>query len=150
MQALVNLDNKKAVITLTKEQIAEINRQQDPYLQACLILGETPRPALTDTSNKRLVHEDFAHRLVMCIEAKNAIKQEDGTYKVWQPVYDGNERHFYPRFVKDSSGSGWSFSVYGYWYTDTVVGPRLEYRTYDLMLEGVKEFKTYYEGYFNN
>ncbi len=109
MEATVILKDKKAIIILTDEQIAAINKQQDPYLQACLKMGETPRPTLNDRSNRRLVYEDFAHRLEMCIEAKNAIQQPDGTFKRWEAVYGKSENHYLPYFKPDSSGSGWAF-----------------------------------------
>jgi hypothetical protein len=150
MEALVIKGDKRAIIILNDEQIAAIDKQQDPYIQACLKMGETPRQPLTDRSNRRLVGEDYAHRLEMCIEAKNAIEQPDGTFKRWEQVYDGVERHYYPLFKKDSSGPGWSYYDYGDWRTRTSVGPRREYRSFDLMKEGAEEFKEYYEGVFNN
>jgi len=118
------------------------NQNQNPYSKACELLGITPRPALKDKIDADLVAEDAFHRLTICIKAKNLI---DG--KVWTPVHDGSERHYYPWFYKnnkDSSGLGLSYGDYDYGLSNSLVGSRLEYRTYKLAREGAEEFKKYY------
>jgi hypothetical protein len=122
----------------------------DPYLLACEKLGKTPRPELTDITDSESVHEDFAHRLRTCIAAENAIPQEDGTVIEWKPAYDGTEDHYFPWFKKDKSGPGWSYCGNVSRGTDTGVGPRLEYRSYDIMITAVKKLNHLYVGYFNN
>lgn len=116
----------------------------DPYLKACKLLGKTPRPPLADRSDADEVSEDAYHRLTTCIRAKNMIGG-----KVWVPNYDGNEPHYFPVWKKAPSGFGLAFDHAGYWCTYTDVGARLEYRTEALMLEGVKEFETYYQDCLN-
>jgi hypothetical protein len=120
-------------------------KQEDPYIKACHALGIAPRPALEDRSDKRAVSEDGYHRLIICIEAKNMI---DG--QPWKRVYDGSQLGYYPWWKPDPSGLGFTYSYYDDWPPVTPVGPRLEYRTRELLLEGMKEFKPYYDDYFNN
>jgi len=117
---------------------------QDPYLKACALLGETPKPVLADRSNSDEVSIDAYARLIVCIRAKNMI---DG--KIWIAKYDGTEWHYYPRWrwTKTNAGSGFAYVYYVYWDSFTYVGERLEYRTYELMKEGVVEFKEYYDAY---
>jgi hypothetical protein len=115
----------------------------EPYLRACKVLWITPRPALEDWSDLDLVASDAHYRLTICIRAKNMIEG-----KVWEPVYDGSENHYVPMFSKTAgSGLGFSRSYYVNWGQYSDVGSRLEYRTYDLMLEGVKEFDGYYQDF---
>ncbi len=115
----------------------------NPYLKACALLSLTPRPELTDLSNSDLVSEDAYHRLIICIRAKNMIRG-----KVWIPVYNGTEWHYFPRWKKDTAGFGFPDVDCVGWDSLTNVGERLEYRTYELMMQGVKEFKPYYDAYF--
>lgn len=114
--------------------------QTDPYLKACEALGKTPLPPLADRSDPDLVASDAFYRLTICIRAKNMI---DG--RIWVPVYDGSEWHYWPRWIKNSSGLGFACTDYDYWNTGTDVGPRLEYRTLNLLREGVVEFKSFYD-----
>ncbi len=115
----------------------------DPYLKACKILGETPEPELQDRSNLDKVSIDAYGRLIICIRAKNMIDGE-----VWKPVYDGSENHYWNYFTK--TPLGFSCTRTYLWHTITTVGPRLEYRSYDLAMEGAKEFDKYYQDYFNH
>ncbi len=124
--------------------------KKDLYLLACQKLGKTPKPVLTDLSDSEAVHDDAAHRLRTCIAAENAIKQPDGTFKEWKAVYDGYERHYFPYHKKDPSGSGWAYDSYVCWDTSTLVGPRLEYRSYEIMIGAVTKLNPYYEAYLNS
>eukprot|EP01037_Dinobryon_pediforme_P011467 gene11467-11560_t len=103
---------------------------EDPYLRACKKLGITPEPSLKNRDNKDLVSADAHYRLTICIRAKNVI---DG--KVWEPVYDGSETHYWPYFNLES-GFGFSRTTCANWRTFTGVGSRLEYRTEELAQEG--------------
>ncbi len=115
---------------------------EDPYIQACRILGVTPRPELANRSDIDAVSADAFYRLIFCIRAKNMIKG-----KLWKPVYDGVEQHWFPRWKKTGAGFGLTTADYDSWTSDTVVGERLEYRTRELLLEGVAEFDKYYQDY---
>lgn len=115
---------------------------ENPYLKACALLGETPRPELADRTNSDRVSEDAYHRLTICIRAKNMLNG-----KVRPITYDGSQYHYYPRFRPDPSGSGFACVIYDCWTSDTNVGERLEYLSYDLMMEGVNEFKAYYDDF---
>lgn len=118
----------------------------DPYIRACIQLGITPLPELEDKSDTLEVWADNAKRLVTCIAAKNAFKQSNGTYKLWKPIYDGNERHWYPvPNMKEGSGFGLSATNCDYWLSTSTVGSRLEYREDSLAREGFEEFKPYYK-----
>lgn len=118
------------------------------YLKACKLLGEKPRPELKDKSNKRNVANDAHHRLMVCIAAKNLIKQDDGTLKEWEQNIDGTKIGYEPRFYKGSS-PGFSYYNYGIWASSTGVGARLQYSSYELMKEGVVEFNEYYQALLN-
>lgn len=117
----------------------------DPYLLACAKLGKTPKPPLADRSDLDAVSCDAYDRLIICIRVKNMV---DG--KVWKQVYDGSEYHYTPRFQPDKSGFGFSRTAYDGWYTNSGVGSRLEYRSYDLMIEGVNEFAALYNDLLTN
>lgn len=112
----------------------------NPYLKACKLLGVTPIRELKERGNKDVVAADAFYRLTICIRAKNMLKGKE-----WQPVYDGTELHYYPVWAKNKSGFGFSYSFYVNWHSGTYVGSRLEYRTRELVKEGVVEFKQYYD-----
>ncbi len=114
----------------------------DPYLKACEVLGKTPVPVLTDRSDADRVSADAYERLIICIRAKNLV---DG--KIWIPVYDGSEYHYWPYFKPNASGFGFSYANYDGWGTRTSVGSRLEYRTRELAEQGAEEFKQYYNDF---
>lgn len=115
---------------------------QKYYLKACEILGKTPVPELEDLSDNDKVSSDAYDRLVICIRVMNMI---DG--KIWIPVYDGSEWHYYPVFTPNKSGFGFSYSHCVSWITNSIVGSRLEYRTRELYEKGVKLFMPYYISY---
>lgn len=115
---------------------------EDPYLVACKLLGVTPKPPLTYRGDADEVSADAYYRLIFCIRAKNMING-----KIWKPVYDGSEKRWYPLWKKSEAGFGLANSDYDLWNSDTIVGERLEYRTRELLLEGVKEFDRYYQDY---
>jgi len=114
----------------------------DPYSKACEALGIKPKPPLEDRSDKDAVSADAYARLIICIRAKNMV---DG--KVWVPVYDGTEWHYWPYFKPDKSGLGFSGTLYDGWCTVTDVGSRLEYRNRILAEEGAREFKELYNDF---
>lgn len=109
------------------------------YLQACEAFGKIPVPVLEDRSDSDVVSSDAYGRLVMCIALKNAIKG-----KRWIPIYNGSEDHYYAYVRPNASGSGFSCPNTTGWSTPTYVGARLEYRTRELCLQGIKEFEAYY------
>lgn len=117
-------------------------KRADPYLAACEKLGVGPLPALKDRSDTDKVSADAFYRLTICIRAKNMING-----KVWKQVFDGVEKHWFPRWLKNKAGFGLADAYYGHWYTNTDVGERLEYRTEQLLKEGVEEFNEYYQDY---
>eukprot|EP01037_Dinobryon_pediforme_P011466 gene11466-11559_t len=104
--------------------------ETDPYAKACRILGIKPIPAIADDADADIRSIDAYSRLIICIRAKNMI---DG--KVWKPLYDGSETHYWPYFNLES-GFGFSYTRYVTWRTITFVGSRLEYRTEELAQEG--------------
>lgn len=118
-------------------------QKTNPYLLACKKLGITPVAELTDRSDKDMVSADAFYRLTICIRAKNMLP--DGT--LWKAVYDGSEWHYYPWWKPNPSGPGWSYHGCDIWITRTYAGPRLEYRSLELLKEGVKEFDQYYQDY---
>lgn len=153
MKLTIEVNGEPVTVTLTKEQVDEVKSsgQTDPYLLACEKLGEMPRPTLVGCTTRRLIGEDFSHRLEVCIDAKNAIKQPDGTYKIWDPLYNGKENVYRPYFKREFAGSGWAYyDYYVFWGTATDAGPRREYKSHELMMEGVEEFIEYYNGVFNS
>lgn len=137
--ALKKADNEEKGILkkLFPEQFKE-----DPYIEACKVLGKTPLPPLADRSDQDLVSADAFYRLTICIRVKNMING-----KIWKQVYDGVEKHWFPRWLKNSAGFGLPSTICDYWDVSTTVGERLEYRTEQLLLEGVEEFDQYYQDY---
>lgn len=117
-----------------------MNESMQLYLEACEALGETPRPELTDRSNKDDVSADAYHRLIKCIRYLNML---DG--KVWVYPMNGKEYGYEPRWRKDTSGFGFSGTAYVSWGTGTLVGSRLTYRTYNLMKSGVVKLNSFYQ-----
>jgi len=115
---------------------------EEPYLKACSKLGIKPKSVLADRSDADEVSADAFYRLTICIRAKNMIKD-----KIWKPVYDGSEQHWYPRWKLTDAGFGLTGTFYVRWHSAATVGERLEYRTRELALEGVKEFDGYYQDY---
>jgi len=114
----------------------------DPYLKACEALGIKPKPPLKDRSDKDEVSIDAYRRLIVCIRAKNMV---DG--KIWTPVYDGSEWHYWPYFKPKSTGLGFTGTRYDDWHTSTIVGSRLEYRSRSLAEEGAREFEALYNDF---
>lgn len=109
------------------------------YLQACKAFGKTPITVLEDRTDSDIVSIDAYSRLITCIAFKNAIKGNR-----WIPIYDGSESHYYAYVRPNASGSGFSGADCVYWAACSSVGSRLEYRTLQLCLEGIKEFEGYY------
>ncbi len=107
--------NGKAIsITLTKEQIADINKQSNKlksiedingYEDACEILGKKPEYPIAD-----------------CYEQLNTIARAanfiDNGYKVWKPKFDGSSYNYYPYFKENNSGLVFHSSVYVCMSTD--------------------------------
>jgi hypothetical protein len=115
---------------------------QKYYLDACQTLGKTPVPELEDCSDNDKVSSDAYDRLVICIRVMNMV---DG--KIWIPVYNGTENHYYAAVRPNESGFGFSRTCYDCWIALTTVGSRLEYRSRDLYDKGFKLLKPYYENY---
>ena len=93
-------------ITLTKDQLAEIAKQQKrvksssdihSYPDACEVLGTTPKTR--DDFNTDA--EWFTHRLFTKIEAANFL---DNDSKKWEPDFTNNSSKFIPYFERKSSG----------------------------------------------
>lgn len=65
----------------------------------------------------------------------------------WQPNWDNSSEYkYYPWFDMRSSGSGgFSFSAYDYWYTHSVVGSRLCFKSKDLAIYAGKQFEAIYK-----
>lgn len=116
-----------------------MNKLHKYYLKACKALGKTPISELIDRTDSDIVSVDAYARLIICIAYKNMIKG-----KRWIPVYDGSEWHYYAYVRPNASGSGFSSTSCDSWDTYTDVGARLEYRTRELCLAGIKEFERYY------
>lgn len=116
-----------------------MNPNEKYYLKACKAFGKTPVPVLENRSDSDVVSTDAYGRLIMCIALKNAIKG-----KRWIPIYDGSEDHYYVYVRPNASASGFSYTLTLLWCTNSDVGARLEYRTRELCLQGIKEFEAYY------
>lgn len=84
-------------------------------------------------------HEEYmnaCHVLAIGIEVLN----ED-----WRADYlDDNQVKYEPRFIH-KSGAGLSLSDYDGWAANSVVGPRLVYRSSELLYHGVKIFMPWYK-----
>lgn len=93
-------------ITLTKDQLAEIAKQQKrvksssdihSYPDACEVLGRTPKTREDFNSDT----EWFTHRLFTKIEAANFL---DNDGKKWEADFTNNSSKFIPYFERKSSG----------------------------------------------
>jgi hypothetical protein len=59
---------------------------------------------------------------------------------------DTNQRKYHPRFqLGSSSGPVFSYHDYDFWRTGSFVGARLDYLSYDNMIDAVTKFLPYYE-----
>jgi hypothetical protein len=140
LKALIEDEGTKAIL----KKLIDAELSEDPYIKACAILRKTPKPELEDKSDADEVWQDNAGRLATCIKAKNII---DG--KIWVPVYDGSETHYWPvPDLSDPSGFGFSVTDFDDWRASSGVGSRLEYRSTELAEEGFEEFKPYYKIHF--
>lgn len=69
----------------------------------------------------------------------------------WDPNKNyGNEYRYEPRFIKNSSGSGFSHSTYAYWYTCTSVGSRLCLQTPERAIYVGNEYIETYNQWLTN
>jgi len=67
----------------------------------------------------------------------------------WQADFTDSSQYKYVPYFRNRSGSGLSFSDFDDWFSDTGVGSRLCYRSYDIMLHGVKILESYYNQFLN-
>lgn len=123
-------------------------KQQSNYLASCQKLGITPKEAPQAGATDRDIYDYHMHVLGTCVGAENAIEQPDGTFKEWKAPKDGKTVTYQPWFIK--SGSGWAYYYYDSWFLNSVAGPRREYSSYELMMEGVEEFDQYYQAVYSN
>lgn len=67
----------------------------------------------------------------------------------WVADYSNSDQYKYePRFYH-KAGFGLSYDDFVIWYTRTAVGPRLCYRSYEIMMHGIKIMQKYYNDFFN-
>lgn len=107
MNLKTQYNGKDISITLTKEQIQEINRQSNQpkivedinsYLDACEILKE-----------EFGLNASYYEQLNTIARAANFI---DNEYKIWEPKFDGNLHNYYPYFKENNSGLVFCSSSY--------------------------------------
>ncbi|WP_298220849.1 hypothetical protein [Flavobacterium sp.] len=104
------------------------------YEAACVALGKDPnvRPDFSMLPELQRNYFNELFELDTIVEAKN----NEGLEKPW----NGLSRKYWPVFTKDSSsGSGWAYYVYVFWYTITDAGAR-PFRSYEMMRETVDQF----------
>lgn len=113
------------------------------FEDACQLLGIEPNvpevSMLPDNHKKALVAH---YKLVIIAEAVN---------EGWKPNWDNwDERKYYPWFDLEgsSSGAGFSYYDYDYWHSDSFVGSRLCFKTWELAEYIGKTFIDLYKDYF--
>ena len=92
-----------------------------------------------EDENKNLSPDEVAYRKVKLIV--NALN--DG----WNPDWTDSSQYKYSPWFKmgSSSGSGFSYDVYGYWYTGSYVGSRLCFKSRELAEYAGKQFTEIYK-----
>ncbi|WP_407497460.1 hypothetical protein [Elizabethkingia meningoseptica] len=113
------------------------------FEDACQLLGIEPNvpevSMLPENHQKAIVAH---YKLVIIAEAVN---------EGWKPNWDNwDERKYYPWFDLEGSSSGAGFSCrgYGYWSTNSDVGSRLCFKTWELAEYIGKTFIDLYKDYF--
>lgn len=124
-----------------------ITEQIKSYEDACKALGINP-DALPDVSALPEKHRKalIAHyKIITITEALN---------EGWQPNWNNHDEFKYsPYFgvdasVEQPSGFGFSFSIYVIWLTATAVGSRLCFKSSELCLYAIEQFKELYIDYY--
>jgi len=113
------------------------------FEDACQLLGIEPNvpevSMLPENHQKAIVAH---YKLVIIAEAIN---------EGWKPNWDNwDERKYYPWFDLEgsSSGAGFSFNVFVGWDSDSDVGSRLCFKTWELAEYIGKTFIDLYKDYF--
>ncbi|WP_379963952.1 hypothetical protein [Epilithonimonas sp. UC225_85] len=113
------------------------------FEDACQLLGIEPNlpevSMLPENHQKAIIAH---YKLVIIAQAIN---------ENWKPNWDNwNERKYYPWFDLEgsSSGSGFSYIGYVFWYTLSNVGSRLCFKTYQLAEYVGQTFIDLYKDYF--
>ena len=122
-------------------------RKIKTYEDACKKLGISPKslPGVSKLPVKDRKAIIAHYKLVKIAQALN-----DG----WQPNWnDSSEYKYYPWFRvaaddKRPSGFGFSATLCDGWYTGTIVGSRLCFKSSALALYAGKQFKKLYQEYF--
>ncbi|EPM1459350.1 hypothetical protein RG089_002536 [Elizabethkingia anophelis] len=113
------------------------------FEDACQLLGiepNIPEVAMLPENHQKAI---IAHyKLVIIAEAVN---------EGWKPNWDNwDERKYYPWFDLEgsSSGAGFSYGDYDDWFTTSLVGSRLCFKTWELAEHIGKTFIDLYKDYF--
>jgi hypothetical protein len=148
MNKEVKVDVNGVSITLTKEQLAQINKQQSelkPVTERIQtfddIIAESGKPASYFT-DKNLSADELGYRKVKAIcEVYNEGWVLDFT--------DKNQKKWYPYFDASSS-FGFSASICVYWYANSTGGSRLcSFKSEELARDAGKKFIKEYEEWLN-
>ena len=110
------------------------------FEQACQALGLDAN-ALPDFSSTPESHRKalLAHyKLVIICQALN---------EGWVPDWDDENEPKYVPYFKNVSGFGLAYCDYVYWRTRANVGSRLCFKSIDLLLYAVEQFKDIYRDY---
>ena len=109
------------------------------FEDACQLLGIEPNvpevSMLPDNHQKALVAH---YKLVIIAEAVN---------EGWTPDWsDSDQYKYFPWFnMSSSSGAGFSFGGYDYWFSYSLVGSRLCFKNRDLAKYAGQQFESIYK-----
>lgn len=143
MKVTVDINGNATEIVLTKEQINKIKKTKDKITDRIKTMDDVYSEFGIDkkTFEKSFVFkEDLdAAKIRLIIKAFN---------EEWEPNWSNSSETKYTPYFQ-ISGVGFSFSSYSdYWYSGSGVGSRLCFKSKELCLFAIEQFKTEFENYF--
>lgn len=142
MKLTVDINGKATEIVLTKEQVEKIKKTKDKITDRIKTMDDVYTEFGIDktTFEKSFIFkEDLdAAKIRLITKAFN---------EGWEPNWSNSSEYKYVPYFQ-ISGVGFSYSNYDDWRTTTCVGSRLCFKSKELCLFAIEQFKTEFENYF--
>lgn len=142
MKVTVDINGNATEKVLTKEQIEKIKKTKEKITDRIKTMDDVYSEFGIDktTFEKSFTFkEDLdAAKIRLITKAFN---------EGWEPNWSNSSEYKYVPYFQ-ILGVGFSHSYYGYWYTFSNVGSRLCFKSKELCLFAIKQFKTEFENYF--
>jgi hypothetical protein len=107
------------------------------FEDACRHLGIEPSTVISQNDT---IDEAAYKKLKVVVDAIN---------NGWKPDWSDHDQYkYFPWFEVLSSGSGFAFSGYGYYYSASSVGSRLCFESREKCLYAAEQFQSIYEDFF--